>query len=56
MNSAERKGREEGRAEGRAEGRNKRNIEIARSMKADGLPADVIMKHTGLSREEISAL
>jgi len=56
VNSAERKGREEGRDEGRAEGRNERNIEIARSMKADGLPAEVIMKHTGLSQKEISVL
>ena len=43
------KGREEGREEGRKEGRE----EIARKMKADGLPNEVIAKYTGLSADEI---
>ncbi len=31
-------------------------LEIARSMKSDGLPIDTIMKCTNLSQEEIDAL
>ena len=46
----------EGRAEGRAEGLAERNVEIARSMKADNLPAETIMKYTGLTSEEIANL
>jgi len=49
-------GMEKGMAEGRAEGRNERNAEIARSMKADNLPIEVIMKHTGLTAKEIESL
>ena len=45
-----------GRAEGRAEGERSMAIEMARKMKADGMPADVIAKYTGLSIEEIDAL
>ena len=46
------KGREEGLAKGRAEER----IEIARNMKAKGLPVDLIAECSGLSPEEISQL
>ena len=45
-----------GREEGREEGRTQRDYEIAKSMKADKLPAELIMKHTGLSADEIEAL
>lgn len=40
------------RAEGRAEGR----AEVALSMKKDGMPVDVIIRYTGLSREVIESL
>jgi predicted transposase/invertase (TIGR01784 family) len=49
-------GRAEGIAEGRAEGRAEGKLEIAKSMKADKLPIEAIMKYTGLLAEEIEAL
>ena len=49
-------GREEGRAEGRAEGRKQGKLQIATQMKADGIPAEVIVKYTGLTFEEIQKL
>lgn len=60
IRTAEAKGRAEGRAEGHAEGRAE-GIEEARratakSMKADGMPLDIIAKYTGLTEEEVSAL
>ena len=45
-------GLEKGRAEGLSEGK----VAIARSMKADKLPMETIMKYTGLTAEEIEAL
>ena len=47
------KGREEGREEGRAEGRKQQQLDIARSMKEGGMPAEMIAKYTGLSGQEI---
>jgi predicted transposase/invertase (TIGR01784 family) len=41
---------------GRAEGRAEEKIEIARSMKKDGVESNVIAKYTGLSLEEIKRL
>ena len=49
-------GRAEGRAEGIAEGRTQKAIDIARSMKAMGIPVDVISKCTSLPPEEIEKL
>lgn len=53
-------GRDEGRAEGLSEGmekgENKANRENARRMKADGMPAELIAKYTGLSIEAINSL
>lgn len=49
-------GREEGRAEGLAEGRAARNVEIARNLKASGVPPQTISSATGLSVEEIRDL
>ena len=46
----------EGRAEGRAEGITSQRLETARSMLADGLPLEKIMRYTGLSKEEIGKL
>ena len=54
------KGREEGLAKGlakgRAEGLAEERIEIARNMKAKGLPVDLIAACSGLSPEEIERL
>ena len=54
------KGRAEGRAEGlakgRAEGERDKAVASARSMKADGMPAELIAKYTGLTVEEIESL
>ena len=49
-------GREEGRAEGLAEGIEKNKRDNARQMKADGMPAELIAKYTGLSIEIINCL
>ena len=46
----------EGRAEGRAEGEHGKALSVARQMKADGMPAEVIAKYTGLAVEEINKL
>ena len=50
------KGREEGLAEGRAEGEMNKGLEIARQMKAEGLPVEMIARCTGLSMEQIKDL
>jgi predicted transposase/invertase (TIGR01784 family) len=42
--------------EGREEGREKKAFEVARSMLADGLPAETVRKYTGLSEREILAI
>ena len=60
LDHAEEKGRAEGRAEGLAEGRAEgelmKQLEIAKKMKAMGLPPESIAQATGLSIEEIEAL
>ena len=50
------KGMEKGRAEGRAEGELTKAIGTARSMKADGMPAELIAKYTGLDIETVNSL
>ena len=53
-------GREEGRAEGFAEGMESGRAEgvlnVARKLKADGMDIDLIIKYSGLTREEIEKL
>ena len=49
-------GLSKGLAEGLAEGTTKANIENARKMKADNMPASQISKYTGLSQEIIAGL
>ncbi len=46
----------EGEKKGRAEGRAEALLATARSMKADGLPVDVITKYTGIAVDEIVCL
>lgn len=47
---------ETGRVEGRAEGRIEEQLKIARTMKTNGLPVDLIVLSTGLTPEEVEAL
>ena len=49
-------GREVGLKEGRQEGEHKNKLTTALKMKADGMPADLIQKYTGLSPETIEGL
>ena len=49
---AVRQGRAEGKAEGRAEGK----AEVAKAMLKNGLPVEMVMSCTGLSKEEVEAL
>lgn len=42
--------------EGREEGREEGKLEIAKNMLKDNLPLEVIVKYTGLSKEEIEKL
>ena len=49
-------GRAEGLEIGRAEGEHKASIDMARSMKADGMSVEMISKYTGLSAEEIEKM
>lgn len=50
------KGREDGLEEGIAKGERKKQIEIARQMRTDGIPMDAILKYTGLSEQDINEL
>jgi predicted transposase/invertase (TIGR01784 family) len=47
---------EKGKTEGKAEGKGEKAFEVARSMLADGLPAETIRKYTGLDESDILAL
>ena len=49
-------GREEGREEGVEKGREEERIEMAKKLKDEGMETAFIVKITGLSEEEISAL
>ena len=49
-------GRAEGLAEGMEKGEDKANRENARRMKADGMPAELIAKYTGLTLEVVNSL
>ncbi len=46
----------EGIERGRSEGADRRSVETARRMLADGLTPDKVSKYTGLSLEKINAL
>lgn len=56
LDSAKLEGKLEGIAEGRLEGQLEGQLGIARTMKNDGVPVDVIAKYTGLSKESIEGL
>lgn len=49
-------GREEGREEGKSIGAQEMAYQIARQMKTDNLPVEMIMKYSGLPEEEINKL
>ena len=60
MNDAEMKGfgkgEQKGREEGREEGRQEALLALARQMKADNMPMDMIIKYSGLTQDEINNL
>ena len=56
LNERERKGLELGIEQGRSEGEAKKQHEIAKNLKLDGIPMDVIAKNTGLTLEEVEKL
>jgi len=43
-------------AEGVKEGVEKRNVEIAKELKKNGVSIEIIIKSTGLSEEEVNSL
>jgi predicted transposase/invertase (TIGR01784 family) len=49
-------GKEDGLEEGRAEGRAEKQVEVARTMLADGMSPELVSKYTGLSEEDIAKL
>ena len=49
-------GRLEGERKGRLEGIQENTVSIAKAMKEQGLPMDVIISITGLTKEEITRL
>ena len=56
MKTALNMGLAQGRAEGRAESERDKALELARQMKADGMPAELIAKYTGLTLEVVNSL
>ena len=56
INTAKKEAKEEGLAEGRAEGERDKALESARRMKADGMPAELIAKYTGLTLDVVNSL
>ena len=60
INTAKNDGRAEGEAKGRAEGeaigRAEGRVEIAKSLKQLGVPAETIMQATGMSEQELLEL
>jgi predicted transposase/invertase (TIGR01784 family) len=50
------KGEKIGIEKGKVEGRDERNLEIAKELKKDNMPIELIVKYTGLSAEEINKL
>ncbi len=56
IQTAKHEGREQGRQEGREEGLQEGRIEIARELKKNGVSVDIIIKSTGLAKEQIEIL
>jgi len=56
VNQGMTEGLEKGMAQGMAQGRAEERMETARKMKADGMPAELIAKYTGLTVEDINSL
>ena len=56
IDSAKREGRAEGIEKGMKEGRAEGKTEMARNLKAMGIPTETIMKASGLTLEEIEKL
>ena len=47
---------DEGKQEGREEGREEGRLEVAKSLKENGVPIEIIIKTTGLSKDQINQL
>ena len=56
IDTAKREGKEKGLAEGLEKGMNKRSLEIARKMLANGMDAATVMEITGLSESQLQQL
>ena len=56
IDTAKREGKEKGLAEGLEKGMNKRSLEIARKMLANGMDAATVMEITGLSESQSQQL
>ena len=56
IDTAKREGKEEGLAEGMEKGMNKRSLEIARKMLANGMDAATVMEITGMSESQLQQL
>lgn len=56
LKAGRREGRKEGLTQGRKEGRSEASLDIARKMKAMGLPISQIAEGTGLSTETVNQL
>ena len=52
----EMKGKKKGLEEGKIEGKIEGKLEMAKQLKENGVPIEVIIKSSGLSNEEIQAL
>ena len=46
-------GKAEGKEEGKAEGKKEEKLEIAQNMLKDGMNLEIVMKYTGLTKEEV---
>ena len=60
IDTAKQEGKQEGLAEGMElgmeKGKNERSLEIAKTMLADGVDINLIMKYSGLTQEQIDKL
>ena len=53
---AREEGKAEGKAEGKLEGKVEGKVEVAKSMKKEGLPTELIVKVTGLTKEQVEKI
>jgi len=56
INTAKEEGRDQGRTQGLIEGEIEGKIEVAKALKQNGIAIEIVMKATGLTKEQISEL